>query len=349
MSDARSELEALRREGEVYRREDGGAVSCHCCAHRCRIQPGSCGVCAMRGNRAGKLEVPWGYVNGASVDPVEKKPFYHFLPGTRAFSFGMLGCNLRCPFCQNWQISQAARDPDADGWQLQRTGPEQIAQAAQRANCASVASTYNEPLITSEWGRAVFEAAKQRGLRTAYVSNGFATPEVLDYLTPVLDAMNVDLKCFTEDGYATLGGRLRPVLETIRSLPERGIWTEVVTLLVPGFNDSDEEIRQMAEFVASVGEDIPWHVSAYRAAYKYTERHDGTPPERLFAAAKAGQRAGLRYVYTGNIVADAEWTDTRCAECGETLVRRSGFGGRVVGVEDGHCGKCHTPVAGVWS
>ena len=332
----------------LFETYDGTWVRCFACGHECPIHDGASGVCKVRFNRAGTLMVPWGYVAGAQSDPIEKKPFFHVEPGSSAFSFGMLGCDLKCACCQNWVSSQALRDPAA-GAGIMETSPELLVQAALRSGARAVVSTYNEPLITTEWAVAVFKRARAAGLLTGYVSNGHATPKVLDYLAPWIDVFKVDLKGFDQLQYRNYGGRLEPVLDTIRSLHARGIWLEVVTLLVPGVNNSDEEIGQLTEFLAGVSPDIPWHVTAFHPDYKMTG-HAGTTPDMLIHAAATGKSAGLRFVYAGNAagrVGDLE--NTTCPGCGETLVERRAYWiGACRVTADGHCPDCTHPIPGRW-
>lgn len=343
------QLIELNRPGELSREGDKeGSVQCLACAHNCMIPPGKHGRCYLRVNRGGCLRVPFGYVSALNIDPVEKKPFYHFLPGQTALSFGMLGCNFQCPFCQNWTISQCLRDPEALT-RIERCEPKAMVNAALNQGARIVCSTYNEPLITSEWAVAIFKRAKAKGLRTAYVSNGFASPAVIDYLDPWLDAMNVDLKCFREANYAALGGRLQPVLDTIRRLRKMGKWVEVITLVVPGFNDSDEELADIARFVAETDPAIPWHVSAYHANYKYRSREACTPAATIARAVSIGREAGLNFVYSGNLRGPAELGDTRCPSCGRTLIERHGFCSGRSGLQDGACPDCRTQIPGVWN
>jgi pyruvate formate lyase activating enzyme len=341
-------LSARTREGDVYERLDRDWVRCHACGHDCPIPPGAVGVCKVRFNEGGVLRVPWGYVAGVQCDPIEKKPFFHAWPGALAYSFGMLGCDLHCAYCQNWVTSQALRDPSAVA-PPRDVDPEDLARDAIRQGARVVVSTYNEPLITAEWGVAVFKAARALGLATGFVSNGNATPQVLDYLTPWIDLYKVDLKSFDDKQYRKLGGRLQPILETIRALHARGLWVEIVTLLITGFNDSDDELTRLTEFLASVSPDIPWHVTAFHQDYRMMDP-TATTAEQLRNAAAIGRRAGLRYVYAGNLpgrVGDLE--DTRCVSCNSVLIARYGYDIRDYRVtSDGKCPACQTPVPGRW-
>ena len=344
-------LDALTKEGWLYESLEDGKVRCYACGHRCLIKPGRRGICQVRFNRDGKLYVPWGYVAGLQVDPIEKKPFYHVLPGSDALSFGMLGCDFHCPYCQNWFTSQALREPASEAaWQaIRRVSPEELVALAERAGAPVIASTYNEPLITSEWAIEIFRLARERGIRGVYVSNGNATPEVLDALQPYLVAMKVDLKTMQDKQYRRLGGVLQRVLDTIRMLHERHIWVEVVTLVIPGFNDSRAELMDMARYIASVSPDIPWHVTAFHPDYKM----DSTPPtpvSKLIEAAEIGYEAGLRYVYAGNVPGRAEeYEHTYCPHCKRPLIKRRGFIVREYHLTpEGTCPYCGTPIAGVW-
>jgi len=332
----------------LVRVEEGGAVRCLACGHRCLVKPGRRGICKVRANHGGVLRVPRGYVAALAVDPVEKKPFFHVLPGSRALSFGMLGCDFHCGYCQNWLTSQTLRDPAATD-ALQEIDAPGIAAAALRRGAPIVVSTYNEPLITGEWAAEVFDEARRHGILTGFVSNGNATPEALDYLRPRADLYKVDLKGFRESTYRSLGGTLANVCATIEGLRARGFWVEIVTLLVPGLNDGMEEVRDVARFLAGVSPDLPWHVTAFHPDYRMQDR-DHTPASLLRRAAEAGREAGLRYVYTGNRPGEVEGgEDTRCPSCGKTLVRRHGF--RVL--EDlltpsgGTC-PCGAAIPGIW-
>src|SRR5215471_8204406 len=335
------------REGELYERLPNERVRCFACGHRCLIPPGRDGICRVRFNEAGTLKVPFGYVAALQLDPVEKKPFFHALPGAKALSFGMLGCDYHCGYCQNWITSQALRDTAAAG-PHEAVGPTAIVSAAERAGARILTSTYNEPLITSEWAVEVFRAAKAAGLVCSYVSNGNGTPEVLDYIQPWVSLYKVDLKSFRDRHYRELGGTLERVLWTIRSLHERGIWLEVVTLLVPGFNDSGEELTEIARFLVSVSPDVPWHVTAFHKDYKMTGPED-TGVATLLRAAEIGRREGLHFVYAGNIPgAVGEWENTYCPSCRALVIERRGF--RVLSnrIADGVCPSCRRAVPGFW-
>ena len=335
--------------GELWETLDRNRVRCYACGHCCPIPEGQPGVCKVRFNCGGKLYVPYGYVAGVQCDPIEKKPFFHAYPGALAYSFGMLGCDLHCAYCQNWVTSQALRDPNAISPPLE-ADPELLVQEAVAQGAKILVSTYNEPLITSEWAVAVFRQARQAGLLTAFVSNGNGTPQVLDYLRPWIDLYKVDLKSFEDRHYRQLGGRLEPILHTIRSLYQMGVWLEIVTLLIPGFNDSDGELRKLTAFLAGVSRDIPWHVTAFHQDYKMTSPDD-TRPEDLLRAAAIGREAGLRYVYAGNLPGSVgDFEHTRCHQCGETLIRRSGYAIEAYKLTpEGHCPACHAAIPGRWS
>ena len=326
-----------------------GRLRCLACGHRCPVPDGAVGVCKVRFNEGGRLRVPWGYVGGVQCDPVEKKPFFHAYPGALAYSFGMLGCDLHCGYCQNWVTSQALRDPQAVAPPRDVT-PALLVEDALRQGARLMVSTYNEPLITAEWAVAIFTEARKRNLVTAFVSNGNGTPEVLEYVRPFIDLYKVDLKSFDDRHYRELGGRLQPILDTIAWLHAAGVWVEIVTLLIPGFNDSEAEIRGLTAFLAGVSPDIPWHVTAFHQDYRMTDP-ENTTPAMLRRAAQIGRSAGLRYVYAGNLpgrVGDLEHTS--CAGCGERLITRRGYL-----IQDyrltagGACPSCLRPVPGRWA
>lgn len=342
-------LESYAREGELYERLPGERIRCFACGHRCPIPEGHAGVCKVRFNRGGKLFVPSDYVGALQDDPIEKKPFFHALPGARALSFGMLGCDYHCSYCQNWITSQALRDPAAVSPPV-KINAESLIEIALGRQCRVVTSTYNEPLITSEWAVEIFRLAKQAGLMTSYVSNGNATPEVLDYIRPFTDLYKIDLKGFDDRRYRELGGVLENVCESIRGVYQRGFWLEIVTLLIPGFNDSEDEIKKLTGFIASVSIDVPWHVTAYHQDYRMQD-HYNTTAEQLLRAADIGKRAGLRYVYPGNLPGNVGRGEcTWCPGCGTLLVERTGF--RVfrdlLSSNGGRCPDCSLQIPGVW-
>jgi pyruvate formate lyase activating enzyme len=324
-------------------------IRCLACGHRCPIPEGAMGVCKVRFNRGGTLQVPWGYVGGVQCDPVEKKPFFHAYPGALAYSFGMLGCDLHCSYCQNWVTSQALRDPQAVA-PPRDTTPQSLVQDALRQGARIVVSTYNEPLITTEWAVEIFTEARAQGLVTGFVSNGNGTGPVLEYLRPHIDLYKVDLKSFDDRRYRELGGRLQPILDTIAWLHAAGVWVEIVTLLIPGFNDGEAELRSMAAFLAGVSPDVPWHVTAFHQDYRMTDPAN-TTPAMLQRAAQIGRDAGLRYVYAGNLpghVGDLE--HTACHACGERLIARYGYLIQDYAItSDGACPGCAAPVPGRWS
>jgi pyruvate formate lyase activating enzyme len=349
LSSLREILNQNVREGELYEPIERNRIRCYACGHCCPILEGQAGVCKVRYNQGGKLYVPWGYVGGVQCDPIEKKPFFHAYPGALAYSFGMLGCDLHCSYCQNWVTSQALRDPEALSPPLQAS-PELLVADALQLGAKVLVSTYNEPLITAEWAVEIFKAAKGAGLKTAFVSNGNGTPQVLEYIRPWIDFYKVDLKSFDDRHYRQLGGRIGPILDTIRWLYANGVWLEIVTLLIPDFNDSDEELRRLAEFLSSVSPDIPWHVTAFHKDYRM-EDPDDTAPEDLMRAAEIGKQAGLHYIYAGNLPGMVgELEDTRCRGCGERLIRRYGYLIEEYRLTaNGCCPKCGDSVPGRWA
>jgi pyruvate formate lyase activating enzyme len=351
MTTIAEKLDRFTRAGDLVEQLEAGEVRCSACAHRCLIKPGRRGICQVRYNQAGELRIPWGYVAALQVDPIEKKPFSHFLPGSDAMTFGMLGCDFHCGYCQNWMTSQTLRDPAADSGAefIREISPEQLAAHAQRLGASVVVSSYNEPLITSEWAVAIFHQAKLLGMKCAYVSNGNATPEVLKYLQSYLSAYKIDLKTMQDRQYHKLGGVLNHVLDTIRAAHAMGLWVEVVTLVIPGFNDSTGELWDAARFLVSVSPDIPWHVTAFHPDYKMDA--DLTPSETLRKAAEIGQEAGLHYVYAGNLPGQVgAYEDTFCPGCGERLIQRRGYMIQVYALTAaGKCPHCGAGIAGVWT
>jgi len=334
------------KEAMLWRAGEERRVECFLCAHRCLIAPGKFGVCGVRQNMEGKLfSHVYGEVIAAHIDPIEKKPLYHFLPGTTSFSIATLGCNFRCPFCQNWQISQAGRKGEALGGG-QALSPPEIVAAAVKRGCRSISYTYTEPTIFFEFAYDTAKLARAAGLANVFVTNGYMTPEALRVIQPYLDAANVDLKAFRDETYKKVcGARLEPVLDSIRLMHELRIWVEVTTLVVPGMNDGDEELSAIARFIASVSPDIPWHISRFHPDYQYTQT-PATPVETLRKAAALAKEAGLRFVYIGNVWGEAE--TTRCPRCGKVLIRRSGFSVEENQVKAGKCYSCGGSIAGVF-
>jgi len=333
----------------LIERKDNGDVQCFACGHRCLVKPGRDGVCRVRFNDNGTLLVPRGYVGALACDPIEKKPFFHVLPGSDALTFGMLGCDYHCGYCQNWVTSQMLRDPDAVA-PPKLTTPEQLVELAVRHGAPVVASSYNEPLITSEWAVEVFKEAKGQGLRCAYISNGNGTSQVLDFIRPHVDAYKVDLKTFNPKNYRQLGGVMENVTDTIRALKERGFWVEIVTLVVPGFSDDPDDLRRMADFLASVDPLMPWHMTAFHPDYKMTDGYRSTTVEDLMRIVDYGKQAGLKYMYPGNLPGQVgEWENTRCHHCDATLIKRYGFLVMSNRVDpDGLCPDCKKPLPGIW-
>ena len=353
MPTLRDILDQRVREADhsLYEKLENNRVRCFSCGHCCPIPEGQPGVCKVRFNRGGTLYAPWGYTAGMQCDPIEKKPFFHAYPGALAYSFGMLGCDLHCGYCQNWVTSQALRDPNAVSPPLE-TSPEALVRDALDQGAKVLVSTYNEPLITSEWAVAVFKEARAAGLVTGFVSNGNSTPQVLEYLRPHLDLYKVDLKSFDDRHYHELGGRIGPILDSIRRIHASGLWLEIVTLLIPGFNDSPDELRRLTEFVAEVSPDIPWHVTAFHTDYKMQgDGQRNTTPEDLMRAVEIGRQTGLRYIYAGNLPGMVGGTeDTSCPQCGETLIRRYGYlieDYRLT--PDGRCPHCSCQIPGRWA
>lgn len=334
------------KEALLYQKSDGNTVRCNLCAHRCLIRPGKDGICHVRENREGVLYTKvYGRTITQHVDPVEKKPLYHFFPGSKAFSIATPGCNFHCRFCQNWNIAQP------DDYQLfeagQKATPEQIVRNALGSGAKSIAYTYTEPTIFFEYSYDTAIAAHEEGLKNIYVSNGYMTGEMLDMIHPCLDAINIDLKAFRDETYKKLiGARLQPVLDNLIKISQMDIWLEVTSLIIPGVNDAPEEIGEMARFVATeLGEDVPWHISRFFPSHHMS----GTPPtplKTLLKAKEAGRRAGLKYVYIGNAM-NAGDMDTHCPQCEELLIERSGFGRIRNNIQNGHCPYCGTGIAGV--
>ena len=332
----------MRREAMLYERLGGKLVRCALCAHRCTVKADRKGICGVRENVDGLMYTTvYGEVVAAHVDPIEKKPLYNFLPGTRSFSIATVGCNFHCRFCQNADISQAPRE----GLRLaeEKLSPAQVVAAAKTYGCDSIAYTYTEPTIFFEYAYDTSKLAQEEGIKNIFVTNGYMTLEALDEIDPYLDAANVDLKSFDDGFYRRVcGARLQPVLDTIQAMRERGVWVEVTTLLIPGLNDSEAELRQIAGFIAELDRDMPWHVS------RFTPRHrlldvPGTPLDSMRMAAEIGRETGLRYVYVGNVPGDM-YENTLCPSCGAVVIGRIGYR-TTVDLEGDRCASCGKQIA----
>ncbi|MFW6147636.1 MAG: AmmeMemoRadiSam system radical SAM enzyme [Thermodesulfobacteriota bacterium] len=337
----------MLREAMLYEVLDDQKVRCYLCHHNCRIPESQFGFCSVRQNLDGKLYTyAYGKAVAANIDPIEKKPLYHFLPGTLSFSIATAGCNFKCAFCQNWQISQVSErnGPELPGEEL---SPEDIVSKAKQANCRSIAYTYTEPTIFFEYAYDTAKLGKEEGLSNIFVTNGFMTHEALDTIQPYLDACNVDLKSFRNSFYRDIcKGRLEPVLDSIRHIKELGIWLEITTLIVPGQNDTTEELTEMAQFISSVDENIPWHLSRFHPSYQYDDIMP-TPLETLRRARDIGKEEGLKFIYVGNV--PEENHDTVCPFCQEILIRRGPFTVQENRLDHGRCPSCGKPVAGLFS
>jgi len=344
-------LDDLTAEGaaELTEHLPDNALKCFACGHRCLIKAGKRGICKVRFNAAGQLRVPANYVAALASDPTEKKPFFHVLPGSDTLTFGMLGCDLHCAYCQNWLTSQALRD-DAAGVKPQPISSERLVAMAKAYGASMVGSSYNEPLITAEWAVDVFKKARREDLKTAFISNGNATPQVLDYLRPWTNCYKIDLKTMSDRNYRQLGGVVDNILETVKMVHDRGFWEEIVTLVIPGFNDSQEELRRAADFIASVSADIPWHVTAFHQDYHMTG-NSNTTAAQLIRACEIGREAGLRYIYAGNLPGRVgTWENTYCPSCNNLLVERYGYLIRQMKIgASGQCPNCTTKIPGIWS
>jgi len=335
----------MRKEAVLYEKLADNKVHCFLCSHHCRIGDMQFGVCGVRKNEGGTLYTyVYSDVIASHIDPIEKKPLYHFLPGSRSYSIATIGCNFKCGFCQNWEISQVSKRADnSQGYELK---PEEVVREAVRNKCQSISYTYTEPTIFFEYAYDTAKAAKAEGIYNCFVTNGFMTKEMLDMARPYMDAANVDLKSFNDDFYKkSCGGRLKPVMDSIAHMKKNGVWVEVTTLLIPGENDSEKELRELAGFLANVGKDIPWHISRFHPDYQFIDR-DFTPVASLIMARDIGIKAGLKYVYLGNV---NDGGDTFCSSCNETLVRRWVMNTMENRLKNGRCPACGRPVEGIWS
>lgn len=334
------------KEALLYEKKEDKKVLCNLCSHRCLVADGSFGICGVRQNTGGTLYThSYGNLISANIDPIEKKPIFHLLPGSASYSIATAGCNFRCGFCQNWQISQK-KEADRLGAAPVYTPPEKIVQEAARSACKSIAYTYTEPTIFFEYALEVAKLAKKQGLYNVFVTNGYMTKESLDMLNGLLDAANVDLKSFREAFYKkTCGAHLRPVLESIEYMKKINIWVEVTTLVVPGLNDNEEELKEVASFLAGISKEIPWHISRFYPQYKM-DGIEPTPIAVLKKAYRIGKAAGLYYVYLGNVAGEGE--ATFCHNCNELLIDRVGYYVKKNILEDGKCPRCKSETQGIW-
>ena len=335
------------REAMLYEKKDNEQVACRLCGHRCLIKPGARGICAVRENKGGILySLVYGLVIAENIDPIEKKPLFHLYPGSRSYSIATAGCNFRCTFCQNHAISQMPRE---SGEVVGRPAtPEEIVARALRAGAKTISYTYTEPTIYFEYAYDIAVLARERGIGNIFVTNGFMTKEALHLIGPLLDGANVDLKSFRDEFYHTYcGARLQPVLDTLQAMKSLGMWVEVTTLLIPGLNDSDEELREIARFLATLGTETPWHISRFHPCYRMGDK-PATPIEPIHRAVRIGKDAGLLHVYSGNIPGD-EGEHTRCGVCGKKLIGRYGFQIEEMVLVGGKCPYCGHILAGRFS
>lgn len=339
-------VNSQKKTAMLWSPAQGRKVQCILCAHRCLINPGRLGRCRVRLNEDGELKsLNYAMLVAMNVDPVEKKPLFHFLPGSPSLSIACAGCNFQCEFCQNWQISQIPGDGRIEG---QFTSPSDVVTAAIDSGCPSISYTYTEPTIYFETAYEYATLARQKGIRNIFVSNGYMTPEAIEVIAPFLDAINVDLKAFRDETYRrVMKARLDPVLECLRELVARKIWVEVTTLVVPGMNDSTQELTDIAEFISQeLGEDVPWHVTRFHGDYLMSNGAT-TPLQTLMDAARIGLEAGLKHVYCGNVTGLAD-ENTYCPGCGHKVIARVGYSIDKIDLQNGNCPKCHRPVAGFW-
>ncbi len=333
-------------EALFYDKTDTDTLRCTLCPHECVLPDGKRGLCGVRENKNGQLySLIYGHPIAEHVDPVEKKPLFHVLPGSLSYSIGTPGCNLSCRHCQNAEIAHLPRTHEIPT-DIQRS-PADIINAAHARGCSSIACTYTEPSVYFEYALDIARIAAQENLKTIFVTNGYITPRAIELAAPFLDAANIDLKAFTDDFYRRIcGGRLQPVLDAIKAYRQHNIWIEITTLIIPGLNDSPDDLKRAADFIVSVGEDIPWHVSAFYPTYKMTDR-PATPAATLHAARAIGIKAGLRYVYTGNISGQGG-EDTLCHACSAVLIERRGYSIYDNNLNNAACPECSMPCAGIF-
>lgn len=335
------------KEAFLYEKIGNGKVKCYLCAHNCSIGPGKRGICAVRENRDGILyTLVYGKIIARHIDPIEKKPLFHFHPGSRSYSIATVGCNLRCMHCQNYEISQYPKEhPDISDMPGEDMTPEQVVSEAELTGCKSISYTYTEPTIFMEFAYDCAVLARKKGIKNVFVSNGFMSPESARLISPYLDANNIDLKGDDNFYKKVAGARLQPVLETIKLMKELGVWMEVTTLIIPNYNDSDEFLGWVAEFIKSVDPSIPWHVTQFYPTYHLIDK-PRTPISTLQKAREIGLKAGLKYVYEGNVPGEGG-ENTYCPLCGELLIERFGFSLTTVKMKDSRCSKCGEQIDGI--
>jgi pyruvate formate lyase activating enzyme len=327
---------------KYYETLKNGKIKCLLCRYYCQLKDGQVGICGVNKNENGTLKnLVYAHPSALNVDPVEKKPLYHFLPGTLALSLGTVGCNFACPFCQNWGISQSKNIDKSVS-----IDPPQMVELAKKYKCNSIAYTYNEPTIFYPYAKDIGILAKEQGIKNIFVSNGFESPEVLKDMPSWLDGANIDLKSWDEKYYKrVLKGGLEAVKDTLRKMVKEGIWVEVTTLLIEGENDSKKDLEEMAAFIADeLGPQVPWHLSAFHPDYKMKD-HNFTGLETLKKAYDIAKKAGLYYVYLGNVPVHG---DTYCPQCKELLIDRTGYNVTINNLVDGHCPKCQREIEGIW-
>jgi pyruvate formate lyase activating enzyme len=334
----------MLKEALLYKKLADNKVSCFLCSHHCLISDGKFGICNVRENKGGVLYThAHGELIAQNLDPIEKKPLYHFFPGSTSFSIAAIGCNFQCGFCQNWRISQV-KEAESLGLQSQEVRPEDVVKLAKRTGSKSISYTYSEPTIFFEYAFEIGQLAKKEGLYNVFVTNGYMTEEMIHMIHPYLDAANIDLKSFNDTYYRKVcKGKLGPVLKSIEVMKKLNIWIEVTTLVVPGQNDSEEELRKIASFLAEVDTSIPWHISRFYPQYKM-EDLESTPTEILNQAYDIGKNAGLRYVYLGN---GGRGNNTYCYQCHRLLIERLGFSIRAYWIKEGRCPDCQSAIDGV--
>jgi len=326
----------------LYEKLEKDKVKCTACRHYCGISPGKTGRCGVRKNIDGKLFLlVYGRAVAVNVDPIEKKPLYHFMPGSDIFSIGTVGCNFKCEFCQNWDISQTA---EVSGHELM---PEEIVKVCDEKDIPAIAYTYNEPTIFFEYFYDTAKLAKKKGIKNVLVTNGYMSDEALEKMKDCIDGMNIDLKSFNEKFYKKLcKAKLKKVLKTIKKAHKLGFWIEITTLIIPGENDSDEELKGIAEFISEIDKNIPWHISAFHPNYKMTDKNS-TPHQSLNKAYEIGKEAGLKFIYVGNVIDDKR-SATYCPKCKAVLINRPYFNATIENFKENKCMKCGESIKGVW-